>query len=69
MKERPRIRALQMETLRVSGIRRMDNVPNARIRQLCVVVKGVNEKIDEDVLQWFSHVKRMENGSSAKRSV
>ena len=31
------------------GIRKMDEVPNARIRELCGVTKGVDEKIDEGV--------------------
>ena len=30
------------------GIRRMDKVINAWIRQLCGVTKGVDEKNDED---------------------
>ena len=35
-KERPRIRAVQMDNLRgLFGIRRIDRVPNARIRKLC----------------------------------
>ena len=45
------IRAVQMDNLRgLLGIRRMDKVPNAQIRKLCRVMKGVNEKIDEGVL-------------------
>ena len=32
------------------GIRRMDKVPNAWIRELCVVMKGVDKKINEGVL-------------------
>ena len=32
------------------GIRRMDKVPNTRIRQLCRVTKVVDKKIDEGVL-------------------
>ena len=37
----------QMDNLRgLQGIRVMDKVPNARIRQLCGVTRGVNEKID-----------------------
>ena len=37
-KERPRIRAVQMDNLRdLLGTRRMDKVTNARIRQLCRV--------------------------------
>ena len=49
------------------GIRRMDGVPNARIKELCVVTKGVDEMIDESVLQWFGHVERMEKDRIAKR--
>ena len=46
--ERSRIRALQMDSLRgLLGIRRMDNVPSARIRELCGVTKCVDERIDE----------------------
>ena len=67
-KEGSRIRAVQMDNLRgLLGIRRMDKVPNARIRQLCGVTKGVDEKIDEGVLRWFGHVERMENDRIAKR--
>ena len=55
------IRAVQMDNLRgLLGIRRMDEVPNARIRQLCGMTKGVDQKIDEGVLQWFGHVERMD---------
>ena len=58
--ERSRIRAVQMDNLRgFLGIRRMDIVPNALIRELCGVTKGVNERIDEGVLRWFGHVKRI----------
>ena len=32
------------------GIRRMDRVPNAWIRKLCGVKKGLDERIDEGVL-------------------
>ena len=65
--KRSRIRDVQMDNLRgLLGIRRMDRVPNARIRELCGVMKGVNEKIDEGVLRWFGHVERMENVRIAK---
>ena len=67
-KRRSRIRAVEMYNLRgLLGIRRMDKVPNARVRQLCRVTKGVDEKIDEGILRWFSHVERMENDRIAKR--
>ena len=69
-KESSRIRAVQMDSLRgLLGIRRMDKVPNARIRELCGVTKGVYEKIDEGLLRCFGHVERMENYRIAKRSM
>ena len=37
------------------GIRRIDKVPDARIRELCRTTKGVDERND-DILQWFGHV-------------
>ena len=45
----------------------MDKVPNARIRELCGVTKGVDEKIDEGILRFFGHVERMEKDKIAKR--
>ena len=52
-KERSRIRAVQMDNLRgLLGIRRMDKVLNALIRQLSRVTKSVDKKIDEGVLWW-----------------
>ena len=66
--ERSRIRAVQMDIIRgLLGIRRMDKVPNARIRQLRGVTKGADEKIDESVLRWFGYVERIEDGRIAKR--
>ena len=45
--ERSRIRDLWMNNLRgLLGIKRMDKVLNARIRQFCRMTKGVDEKID-----------------------
>ena len=44
--------AVEMYRLRgLLGIRRMDKVPNAQIRQFGGVTKGVNENIDEGVLR------------------
>ena len=59
-KERSRIRSAKMDNLRgLRVIRRMDNVPNARIRQFCGTTKDVDEKIDDSVLRWFGHVNRI----------
>ena len=49
------------------GVRRLGKVPNARIRELCVVTKGVDERIDKGVLQLFGHVERMEGDRIPKR--
>ena len=51
-----RIRAVQMNNLRsLLGIRRIYTMPNARVRELCGVTKGVDEKIDgRVVLCWVS---------------
>ena len=66
-KERAKIWAVQIDNLRgLLGIRKMDRVLYARIRELCGVTKGVKEKIDEGVLRWFGHVERMENDMIAK---
>ena len=40
---------------------------NAWTGQLCGVTKGVDEKIDEGVLQCFGHVERIKNDRTAKR--
>ena len=57
-----------MDNLRgLLDIKRIDKVRNSRIRQLCGVTKGVDEKIDEGVLRWFDNVERMENDRIAKK--
>ena len=57
-----------MDILRgLLGIRRIDWVPNARIRASCKVKKDLDERIDEGVLQWFGHVERMERDRVIKR--
>ena len=67
-KERSRVRTVQTDNLRgLLGIRRMDMVPNTRIRELCGVKRGLDESIGEGVLRWFGHVERMERNTFAKR--
>ena len=57
-----------MNNLRsLHGIRRMDRIPNARVRELCGMTKGVDQMIDEGVLRWFGHVDRLENYGMANR--
>ena len=48
------------------GIMRMDRVPNAQIRELSGVKKGLDERIDEGVLRWFGHVESMESDRITK---
>ena len=58
-KERSRIRAVHMDNLRgLLGNRRMDKFPNAQIK-LCRMMKCVDKRIEEGVVQWFGHVERM----------
>ena len=67
-KERSRIRVVHMENLRdLLRIRKMNRVPSSRIRELYGVTKRMEERIDEGVLRWLSHVERMEKDSIAKR--
>ena len=62
-KEKSRIRSVQMgNLLGLLVIERMNRVPNAQIRELCIVKKDLDERIDEGMLRWFSHVERMEIG-------
>ena len=42
------------------GIRRINRVPNERIRELWGVRKGLDERIGEGVLRLFGHVERIE---------
>ena len=50
-KERSRIRVVQMHNLRGIAGYQEDIVPNAGIRELYLVPKGVDEGIDEGALQ------------------
>ena len=68
MKERSKIRSVQMDNLRgLLGIRRIDRTQNAWIREFCGVRKGVNERIDEGILRWFGHMERVKNNKIGKR--
>ena len=67
-KERFRVRVVQMDNLRgLLSIRRLDRVLNVRIKELCGVRKGLDERIDESVLRWSCNVERMERDRIAKR--
>ena len=53
-KVRSRIRAVQMDNLRSSlSIRRVNKIPNARVRELVGVKRGMDERTDKSVFWWF----------------
>ena len=57
-----------MDNLRgLLGISRMNKVPNVRIRGLCRMLNGRDERIEKVILRWFGHVEGMENDRIAKR--
>ena len=43
----------------ICGIRRVDRVRNAIIRERCGCELSVLERIERSVLKWFGHVERM----------
>ena len=52
-KERSRIKVVQLDNLRgLLGIRRMDRVPNAQIRELCGVLKGLMRASYDGLDMW-----------------
>ena len=52
-KERSRIRTVQMDNLRsLLGIRKMDKVLNAQIRELCGVMKGLMKVFFDGLVMW-----------------
>ena len=66
--KRSRIRTVQMNKIRsLLGIGRMGIVPDAPIKKLYGMAKGVNERIEGDFLHCYSHAGRMENDRIVKR--
>ena len=67
-KNRSRIQAVQMDNLRgVLGVRKTDKMRNEYIREMCGVVKGVIERINESILRWFGHMERMDENRLVKK--
>ena len=67
-KKKSRIRDAQINIIKgLVGIRRVNRVPNAWIREFYGVTKGVDDRIDEGVLHRFGHVERMQNDRIGKR--
>ena len=52
-KRRSRIRDVQMDNLKgLLGIKRIDRVTNARIRELCKVMKGLMKVFSDGLVIW-----------------
>merc|ERR1712002_1337670 len=67
-KDRKRMEAVEMNCLRnICGRRRIDMVPNVRIREICGKNVGVSERMDQGILRWFGHVERIRNERLVKR--
>ena len=49
------------------GIRKIDKIPNARVRKFGGVEKVMKERIIESVFGWFGSMERMENNRVPKR--
>src|SRR5678815_2173447 len=65
---RSKVQCVQMDNLKgVLDVRRIEKMRNERIRELCGVKKGVNERINESMLRWFGHVERMNDSRLIKR--
>ena len=52
---------------RLLGIKRMEGVPHAQIRELCGVRKCLDEGIEEGALRFFCHVETMERDRMADK--
>ena len=62
--ERSRTRAVEMDNIGgLLSIEKMDRGPNELIRELSIVMKGVDERID-GLKGWFVHTERMGNNST-----
>src|SRR5678815_1535115 len=66
---RSKVQCVQMENLRgMLGVRRIDKMSNERIRELCGVKKGINERINESMLRWFGHCLLYTSDAADERS-
>ena len=66
--EKRKIEVFEMMSLRnICGIRRVDRVRNAIIKERCGCEFSVLERIDRNVLRWFGHVERMGEERLVKR--
>ena len=66
--ERQKLNVFEMRCLRsMAGVSRVDRVRNEVVRQRTGVGNELATRVDMNVLRWFGHVERMENGRLLKR--
>ena len=51
----------------IRGLLELGELLDAMIRELKGVAKGLYERLDENILRWFGHIKGIENDRTAKK--
>ena len=68
--ERQKLNVFEMKCLRsMCGVTRLDRLRNEEVRERTGVRKELAERVDANVLRWFGHVERMEDGRLLKKVV
>ena len=68
VRERQKLNVFEMGCLRsMYGVTRMDRIRNEVVRQGTGVEIELANRVDRNVLRWFGHVERMDNGTLLKR--
>ena len=66
--ERQKLNVFEMKCLRsMAGVSRWDRFRNEEVRERTGVRRELAARVDMNVLRWFGHVERMENGRLLKR--
>ena len=66
--EHKEIEAVEVECLRsICGVRRMDRVPNTEVHRRSGKEVNVGAKMDQSVLRWFGHVKRLDDETLVRK--
>ncbi len=66
--ERRRLNVFEMKCLRsMIGVTRMDRLRNEEVRRRTNVTRELAGRVDMQVLRWFGHMERMDDGRMTKR--
>ena len=69
-RERQKLNVFEMRCLRsMCGVSRWDRLRNEEVRERTGVTMELPNRVDRNVLRWFGHVERMEDGRLLKRVV